>query len=146
MAHPYRNQADSTHKSKTGNMGKSANLDLPIMRAVGENSSKKIAMSSASMQHKGQAGADGMKRGGHVGKPKHHKPPVVIAAPAPDPTATPDPAAMAGAGGPPPPAGPPMMPPGGAPPMKSGGKVGGVGSGSGRLNESKHAAFKPIKG
>jgi hypothetical protein len=155
--HPFKKEADASHKSKTGNMGKSGNLDIPIMRAVGENSSKKIATSSASMQHKAQSAADGMKKGGHVGKPKHHKPKAVILAP--DPAAVPpDPAmAGAGAGGPPPPSGPPMMPPGGAPPpgqppMKRGGKVKmmtkgmtGGDNGVGRIERGKAYGLKPLK-
>ena len=153
MAHPYKDQANATHKAKTGNMGKTNNLDIPIMRAVGENKPGKPYVSSTSMQHKAQSGADGMKRGGHVGKPKHSKPKpkITIAAPAPDPATSPslDPAlAAAGAGSSPAPA-PPMMPPPGAmpppgqPPMKRGGKVmghkytGGADSGMGRLQKSK---------
>ncbi len=62
MAHPYLNQAKSTHKAKAGNIGRGGNLDIPIMRAVGENSSKKIATSSSHQQHKDQSSADGMKR------------------------------------------------------------------------------------
>lgn len=157
MAHPYSEQAKSTHKSKTGSMGKTNNLDIPVMRAVGENKKGGIHVSSSSMQHKNQSAADGMKRGGHVGKPKHHKPKVALAIPAPDPAAM-DPAAMAGAGGPPP--GPAMPPPGamppGQPPMKRGGaayarggKVTGIGAGEngvGRKMKIKAYGLKPIKG
>ena len=121
MAHPYKDQANSSHKTKTGNMGKESNLVLPIMRAVGENSGKKLySSSSASMQHKDQASADGMKRGGHVGKKRHSKPKsktIVIAAPeAPVTPPSPlPPVAAAGTGSSPVPA--PM------PPMKSGGRT-----------------------
>ncbi len=150
MAHPYSNQAKSSQKSKASTMGKSGNLDLPIMRAVGENNSKKLySSSSSSQQHKDQSAADGMKRGGHVGKPKHHKPKVVMVAP--EATAnppSPDPSmAAAGMGSSPVPAPPPGMPP-----MKRGGKVmghkykGGAGSGVGRLEETKQYGLKPIKG
>ncbi len=142
MAHPYLNQAKSTHKAKTGSIGKGGNLVIPVMRAVRENSSKKIATSSSHQQHKDQSSADGMKRGGHVGKPKHHKPkiPMVV----PEATANPplpDPSlAAAGAGSSPAPAPiPPAVPP--QPPMKRGGhaypKHGGADSGLGRLDLSK---------
>lgn len=164
MSHPFADQAKSTHKAKTGSMGKVNNLDIPVMRAAGENSGKKLySSSSSSQQHKSQSADDGMKRGGHVGKPKHHKPKIVIAAPAPDPANPPSPdPAMAAAGAGPSPAPAPMpppgaMPPGGQPPMKRGGKISipnlkwqkaGGGSGSGRLEESKHygKGLKPIKG
>jgi len=147
MAHPYFNQAKSTHKAKTGSIGKGGNLVIPIMRAVAENSSKKIATSSSHQQHKDQSSADGMKRGGHVGKPKHHKPkiPMVV----PEATANPplpDPSlAAAGAGSSPapapiPPAGPPQ------PPMKRGGRlpkqVGGADNGPSRIKLAKLYAKK----
>lgn len=140
--HPYKDQANSTHKAKTGNLGKSANKDIPVMRAVGENSAKKLySGSSSSGQHQDQAKADGMKRGGHVGKPKHSKPklPMVV----PEVTATPpspDPSlAAAGAGSSPVPA-PPM------PPMKRGGRMTAGGeSGLGRLQKAKASGMKPIK-
>jgi len=145
MSHPYRDQANSSRKSKAQSMGKINNLDIPTMRAVGENSSKKIATSSASMQHKDQSGAAGMKRGGHVGKPKHRskpKTPMVV----PEATAippSPDPSlAAAGAVSSPAPA---PMP--GQPPMKRGGAAyarggraypehGGAANGEGRLDLS----------
>lgn len=155
MSHPYRKEAESSHKAKTGSMGKVNNLDIPIMRAVGENSSKKIAMSSASMQHKDQSAADGMKRGGHVGKPKHSKPKIVIAAPASDPASSPQPdPAMAAAGAGPSPAPAPMppgagAPPPGMPPMKRGGMVKGQTGGDngvGRKERAKAYGLKPIKG
>src|SRR6266446_9707394 len=138
MAHPYRAQAASTNKSKARNMGRAGNLDIPIMRAVGENSSKKLySSSSGSMQGKKESCASGYKRGGHVGKPKHSKPKIVIAAPAgPVNPSPPDPAlAAAGAASSPAPA--PMPPPGGQPPMKRGGRTtgmrAGTDSGVGRL-------------
>jgi len=151
MSHPYSNKARESMKSKAHSMGKGGNLDIPIMRAVGENSSKKLySSSSGSMQHKDQSAASGYKRGGHVGKPKH-KSKIVIAAPAG--TATPpqpDPAlAAAGAASSPVPA--PMPPPGpGQPPMARGGgikypiKKGGTDSGVGRLEHS-HAIAKAMK-
>lgn len=143
--HPYKNQADSTHKSKTGNMGKAANKDIPVMRAAGENSAKKLYSSSSnSGQHQDQAKADGMKRGGHVGKIKHKSKPKLPMV-APEAMATPpspDPSmAAAGAGSSPAPA--PMMPP-----MKLGGRTstrGGGDSGVGRLDKSKAYGMKPIK-
>lgn len=154
MAHPYSKEAHSSNKAKAHSMGKVNNLDIPIMRAVGENRSGGIHESSASMQHKKQAGADGMKRGGHV---KHKKSPVVIAAPATPPSA--DPAAMAAAGAGASPAPAPMgggMPPPGQPPMKRGGRAEMPKTGSypltasakgglGRL-EKNHAGPPPFKG
>lgn len=141
--HPYKDQANSTHKSKVGYLGKAANKDIPIMRAVGENSAKKLYSSSSySGQHQDQAKADGMKRGGHVGRPKHKskpKLPMVV----PEVTATPpspDPSmAAAGAGSSPVPA-PPM------PPMKRGGRMtGGTDSGVGRLEQAHSGKLKPIR-
>lgn len=149
--HPFKGQAEATAKTKAGNMGKSANKDIPIMRAVGENSGKKLYSSSSnSMQHKNQSAADGMKRGGHVGKHRHSKPkiPMVVPEAVANPP-SPDPSmAAAGAGSSPAPA-PPMMPPG-QPPMKRGGKVsigkypitGGADGGTGRLELSKAQARK----
>src|SRR6266446_8752225 len=138
MSHPYSDKAKETHKSKASNIGKGGNLDIPVMRAVGENSSKKLySSSSGSMQHKDQSAASGYKRGGHVGKPKHSKPKFTIAAPAgPVNPSPPDPAlAAAGAASSPAPA--PMQPPGGQPPMKRGGRTtgmrAGTDSGVGRL-------------
>jgi hypothetical protein len=151
MVHPYKHKAHETLKSKTGSMGKTNNLDIPIMRAVGENSARKIAQSSASMQHKKQSAADGMKRGGHVGKPKHHKPktPMVVPDVAANPP-SPDPS-MAAAGAAPSPAPAPPMPPG-QPPMKHGGRKyaeggrikmpGSVEGGEGRLKLSSIQARK----
>ena len=140
--HPYKNQARDTNKSKARNMGRAGNLDIPIMRAVGENSSKKLySSSSGSMQGKKESCASGYKRGGHVGKPKHSKPKIVIAAPAgPVNPSPPDPAlAAAGAASSPAPA--PMPPPGaGQPPMKRGGRTtgmrAGTDSGVGRLEQA----------
>lgn len=136
MAHPYASKAKETHKAKTGNMGKSNNLDIPVMRAVGENSSKKIAISSASMQHKDQSAASGYKRGGHVGKHRS-KPKVIVAA---APPVAPDPAMAAGA------APPPAPPPPGQPPMARGGraypKFGGAENGMGRKSLSAMQAKK----
>src|SRR6266436_3163742 len=138
MSHPYSDKAKETHKSKASNIGKGGNLDIPVMRAVGENSSKKLySSSSGSMQHKDQSAASGYKRGGHVGKPKHSKPKFTIAAPAgPVNPSPPDPAlAAAGAASSPAPA--PMQPP--MPPMKRGGRTGmkaGTDSGVGRLEQA----------
>jgi len=160
MSHPYKDQANSTHKAKTGSMGKINNLDIPIMRAVGENKSGGVRVSSASMQHKDQSRDNGMKRGGHVGKPKHSKPKIVIAAPAGDPANPPSPdPAMAAAGAGPSPAPAPMMPPPGAmqPPMKRGGRaafarggmvkgITGGDNGVGRKQKTKAYGLKPIKG
>ncbi len=135
-------------------MGKTNNLDIPIMRAVGENSSKKLySSSSGSMQKPEQSDASGYKRGGHVGKHRS-KPKIKIAMVAPDATAvppSPDPSmAAAGAGSSPVPA--PMPPPGPPPIAKRGGrfasggraypKHGGAESGSGRLALSKAQARK----
>src|SRR6266446_470606 len=151
MSHPYSDKAKETHKSKASNIGKGGNLDIPVMRAVGENSSKKLySSSSGSMQHKDQSAASGYKRGGHIGKPKHSKPKIVIAAPAgPATPPQPDPAlAAAGAASSPVPA--PMSPPPGQPPMARGGgikypiKKGGTDSGVGRLEQS-HAIAKAMK-
>lgn len=153
MAHPYKHQAHSSNKAKTHSMGKVNNLDIPIMRAVGENRSGGIHESTASMQHKKQSAADGMKRGGRA---KHHKSPVVIAAPATPPSADPAAMAAAGAGSSPAPA---PMPPGmpGQPPMKRGGRTNGgksypldagSRSGEGRLEKAHmpKPPFKAIKG
>ncbi len=151
MAHPYSKQAHESTRSKAHSIGKGGNLDIPVMRAVGENSSKKLySGSSGSMQHKDQSAASGYKRGGHVGKQKHSKPKIVIAAPAgPATPPQPDPAlAAAGAASSPVPA--PMSPPPGQPPMARGGgikypiKKGGTDSGVGRLEQS-HAIAKAMK-
>jgi hypothetical protein len=154
MAHPYKHQAHSSNKAKAHSMGKVNNLDIPIMRAVGENRSGGVHESSASMQHMKQAAASGMKRGGHA---KHKKAMVAVAAPAIPPSA--DPAAMAAAGAGSSPAPAPMgggMP--GQPPMKRGGAVrnggksypldAGSRSGEGRLEKAHmpKPPFKPIKG
>lgn len=148
MAHPYKSQADSSHASKAGTMGKTGNLDMKTMKGAGENNSKKLySSSSSSMQFKGQSSADGMKRGGHV--KKHAKPMVAIAGPANPPSL--DPAlAAAGAGSSPAPAPSPAAPPM-APPMKIGGMVsrrGGGDSGVGRLEKVRmiKGKMKPIKG
>jgi hypothetical protein len=147
MAHPYKDQANSTHKAKAGYLGKAANKDISVMRAVGENSGKKLyASSSNSSQLQDQAKADGMKRGGHVGKIKHKSKPklpmaapeVMATPPSPDPSM-----AVAGAGSSPAPA--PMMPPG-QPPMKRGGRMtAGGDSGVGRLQKARASGMKPIK-
>ncbi len=121
MAHPFLSQAKSTHKAKTSSIGKANNLDIPVMRAVGENSSKKLySSSSGSMQHKDQSAASGYKRGGHVGKPKHSKPKLVIAAPADPVNPSPPDPALAAAGAVSSPAPAPTQPP--MPPMKRGGR------------------------
>jgi hypothetical protein len=123
MANPFKKHADESNRSKRGNMGKLNNLDIPIMKAVGENKRGGIYDSSSSQQHQKQTAATGMKKGGHVGKPRHHKPKAVaMVAPAPDPAnpPMPDPAmAAAGAGSSPAPA--PM--PGAMPPAKRGGRM-----------------------
>lgn len=116
--HPFKGQADSSRKSKAHNMGRTNNLDIPVMRAVGENSPKKLYSSSSnSQQLDKQSSAPGMKRGGHVGKHRS-KPKIAMILPA----APPDPALAAGA---PPPGPPAPMPPPGQPPMKRGGRTGG---------------------
>lgn len=69
--HPYKDQATKSHKSKTQSMGKTNNLDIPIMRAVGENKAGGISESSASMQHMKQAADPGMARGGRTAYPLH---------------------------------------------------------------------------
>jgi hypothetical protein len=155
MAHPYKSEAMASHKAKTGHMGKSNNLDIPVMRAVGENSPKKLySSSSSSQQHKDQGAAPGMKRGGHVGKHRHSKPKVMVV---PDVAATPpspDPSMAAAGAGPSPAPAPPMPPPGpaGPPVAKRGGrfakggrvypKHGGAENGDGRLDLSKLQASK----
>lgn len=133
MSHPYKAQADDTHRTKRGVMGKDNNLDIPVMKAVGENSiAKKIHQSSASMQHREQSAHNGMKKGGHVGKGRHHKPKVVaMVAPAGDTgnPPLPDPALAAAGAGPSPAPAPTMPPPGagtpppGMPPAKRGGRM-----------------------
>src|SRR4051812_27248748 len=123
--HPFKSQANDTRSAKAKKLGSVHNTDIPSMKAAGETTFKKVDSSSASMQHKDQSAADGMKRGGHVGKPKHSKPKVKIAMVAPEDTAappSPDPSmAAAGVGSSPAPA--PLPPPQGAgmPPMKRGG-------------------------
>lgn len=149
MSHPYKDQADGSRKSKAHNMGKVNNLDIPVMRAVGENSPKKLyASSSNSMQHGKQSDASGYKRGGHVGKGRHKSKPKVMVVP--DAAAVPPgpDASMAAAGAAPPAPAPSMPPPGpggppvpGQPPMARGGraypKFGGAAEGPGRLALSK---------
>lgn len=66
MSHPYRDQANKTHKSKAQSIGKTNNLDIPVMRAVGENRAGGVHESSNTMQHKAQAADNGMKRGGRA--------------------------------------------------------------------------------
>lgn len=67
MAHPYKDKAKDSHNSKTKSMGKTGNLVIPTMRAVGENKSGDLyASSSRSGQHQDQAKASGMKRGGRA--------------------------------------------------------------------------------
>ena len=136
MAHPFKKEARSTNQSKAHAMGKAGNLDIPVMRAVGENKSGKLyASSSGSQQNASQSAASGYKRGGHVGKPKHKsKPKFTIAAPeVPASPPLPDPS-LAAAGAAPSPAPAPTQPP-----MKRGGKVkmtAGVDSGVGRLEQA----------
>jgi hypothetical protein len=65
----YKKEAMATHKSKAKAMGRENNLDIPVMRAVGENKKGGVHESSASMQHMKSAGAPGMKRGGRTGYP-----------------------------------------------------------------------------
>src|SRR4051812_16516065 len=122
--HPFKSQANDTRSAKAKKLGSVHNTDIPSMKAAGETTFKKVDSSSASMQHKDQSAADGMKRGGHVGKPKHSKPKVKIAMVAPEDTAappSPDPSmAAAGVGSSPAPA--PILPPQPPqPPMKRGG-------------------------
>lgn len=146
--HPYKGQSDSSRKSKAHSMGKINNLDIPVMRAVGENSPKKLYSSSSnSQQHDNQSSADGMKRGGHVGK--HRSKPKIKVMVAPEVAASPpspDPSmAAAGVGSSPAPA--PMPPPGQPPIAKRGGrfasggraypKHGGAFNGEGRLALAK---------
>ena len=131
MAHPYKIQADDTHRTKRGTMGKDNNLVVPMMKAIGENSiQKKIHQSSASQQLREQSAHSGMKRGGHVGKNRHKaKVKLAMVAPAGDAAnpPSPDPAlAAAGAGASPAPAPSMPMPPPGAgmpPPAKRGGRI-----------------------
>lgn len=66
MAHPYSSAAKDSHKAKTKSMGKVNNLDIPVMRAVGENRAGGIRESSTSGQHQDQAKATGMKSGGRA--------------------------------------------------------------------------------
>jgi hypothetical protein len=142
--HPFKSQANDTGSAKAKKLGSVHNTDIPSMKAAGETTFKKIDGSSASMQHKDQSAADGMKRGGHVGKPKHSKPKVKIAMVAPEDTAvppSPDPSmAAAGAASSPAPAPIPDVPPK-APPFARGGRTSlpkaGKESGLGRLQLSK---------
>jgi hypothetical protein len=125
MSHPYSKHAGHTGRAKMRSMGKSGNLDIPVMRAVGENQAGGIRESSSSMQMKRQAGAAGMKRGGRFGKHKSKTKPdvsaLMAAPPSPDMASPPSPVPTAAPGGPPP--GPPM-PTGGPPPMqKRGGRA-----------------------
>jgi hypothetical protein len=64
-----RKQAFETRKAKAKAMGKENNLDIPVMRAVGENKKGGIYESSAGGQHQDQAKMAGFKRGGGVTKP-----------------------------------------------------------------------------
>lgn len=66
MSHPYSKAAKDSHKSKTKSMGKSGNLVIPMMRAVGENQKGGVRESSSHGQHQDQAKASGMKRGGRA--------------------------------------------------------------------------------
>lgn len=71
MANPYSHAAKASYKEKAKAMGKVNNLDIPVMRAVGENKKGGIHESSTSGQHQDQAAKDGFKRGGAVPtKPK----------------------------------------------------------------------------
>lgn len=156
MAHPYGKDAHSSRKAKAHSMGHLNNLDIPVMRGVGEDRRGGIHESSNTMQHKKQSADNGMKKGGKV---KHHKAaPIMMPPPAAPP---PDPAAMAaaGAGGPPPGGAPPPAP--GMPGMKRGGRTNqqskpvdaqayplhkhGSKSGLGRL-EKNHMGKPPFKG
>lgn len=66
MSNPFSKAAKTSHQSKLKSMGKTNNLDIPVMRAVGENKKGGIRESSASGQHQDQAKASGMKRGGRA--------------------------------------------------------------------------------
>ena len=120
MAHPFAGQSRSTGHSKMKSMGKTGNLVIPMMARVGENQSGGIRESTASMQHKRQAGATGMKRGGRFGRHKSKIKPDIDKALAASADQAPPAPTMAG---PPAPGGPvPGMPPG-MPMQKRGGKV-----------------------
>ena len=67
MSHPYKDQVASSHKSKAGNMGKVNNLDIPVMRAVGENSAGKLYSSSSSSQQQPFIGLNFATDGSFVG-------------------------------------------------------------------------------
>ena len=69
MGHPYSKAAKDSYKSKAGSMGKLNNLDIPVMRAAGENRAGGVHESSTTMQHKDQAASKGMKRGGRMAYP-----------------------------------------------------------------------------
>lgn len=66
MANPFSKEAHKSHKAKAFSMGHENNLDIPVMRAVGENRAGGVHESSTSMQHKDQAASPGMKRGGRL--------------------------------------------------------------------------------
>ena len=65
----YKKEAMATHKSKAKAMGRENNLDIPVMRAVGENKKGGVHESSASMQHMKSSGMSGYKRGGRTDYP-----------------------------------------------------------------------------
>lgn len=121
--HPYSKHAGHTGRAKMRSMGKSGNLDIPVMRAVGENQAGGVRESSSSMQMKRQAGAAGMKRGGRFGKHKSKTKPDMSAMMVPPPDAASPPPPVT-AGPPIPPGGPAPSPMGGPPPMqKRGGRA-----------------------
>jgi hypothetical protein len=118
--HPHAKEARRTGRDKMRAIGKGGNLDIPVMKSVGENMAGGIRESSASMQHKHKSGASGMKRGGRFGRHRSKNKPDMSALMA---AAPPDAAMAEGppAGAPIPPAGPPMA---GPPPMqKHGGRT-----------------------
>jgi hypothetical protein len=149
MAHPHAHDARRTGKAKMKSMGKTGNLDIPIMRAVGENQAGGVRESSSSMQMKRQAAASGMKRGGKFGHHKSKSKPDMAAlmaatqqaqVPPPGPDAA---MAASGAGGGAPPAPVPMQQKrGGRLPLAGHVKDAGGGSGPGRLEKVRSGHMK----
>ena len=151
--HPHAHDARRTGKAKMKAMGKTGNLDIPIMRAVGENQAGGVRESSSSMQMKRQAAASGMKRGGKFGHHKSKAKPDMAElmaatqqaqAPPPGPDAA---MAASGAGGAPAPV--PMQKRGGRKYAKGGRlplaghvKDAGGGSGPGRLEKVRSGHMK----
>jgi hypothetical protein len=124
--HPHAHDARRTGRAKMKAMSKSGNLDIPIMKAVGENQSGGIRESSSSMQMKRQAAASGMKRGGRFGKHRSKTKPdmdAIMAANAGPPPATPPVPALGAAGAMPTAPAPPMQKRGGRHHYKHGGRT-----------------------